>query len=84
MVSIMFFEILTIFVIGCVLVYYSYKGGLKRGAERAIDELESGGFIAIDKITGDINPVHWEYIYPDRKGKNKIFRPKKKKRSKKK
>jgi len=28
--------------------------------------------------TGDIKPVHWEYIYPDRKEKKELFRPKQK------
>ena len=79
----MLFDLLTVAAIGCVLVYFAYKGGLKRGAERTIDELESSGFIDVDKTTGDIKPVHWEYIYPDRKGKNKVFRPKKKKQKEK-
>ena len=79
----MLFNLLIIAAIGGVLVYFTYKEGLKRGAERAIDELENSGFINIDKTTGDIKPVHWEYIYPDRKGKKEVFRPKKKKQKQK-
>ena len=74
----MFFDLLIIVAIGSVLMYFIYKEGLKRGADRAIDELENSGFIDIDKTTGDIKPVHWEYIYPDRKEKKELFRPKQK------
>ena len=77
------FDLLVIIGAAGVITYFIYKEGLKRGAARAIDELESSGFINIDKTTGDIKPVHWEYIYPDRKGKKEVFRPKKKKQKEK-
>ena len=44
----------------------AFKQGLKQGAEHAIDEMEKEGLIEIDTMTGDIKPVHWEYVYPDR------------------
>jgi hypothetical protein len=59
-------DIICILLIGGILVYMAFKEGLKQGAEHAINEMENEGLIEIDTVTGDIKPVHWEYVYPDR------------------
>ena len=59
-------DIISVIIAGGIVIYLTYKEGLKRGAEKAIDELENTGFIDVDKHTGEIKPVRWEYVYPDR------------------
>ena len=59
-------DVACILLIGGILVYYTFKEGLRQGAEHAIDEMEKEGLIEIDKMTGEMKPVHCEYVYPDR------------------
>ena len=51
-------------IIGFVVVWYSYKEGLRRGAEGSIKMLEDSGIIEIDS-QGNIKSSKWEYVYKD-------------------
>ena len=75
-------DLLILIALSGIAVYFAYKEGVKHGAERAIDALENQDFIEIDKISGDIKPVHWEYVYSDREEEQEGegLRPKKQKK----
>ena len=51
-------------IIGFVVVWYSYKEGLRCGAEGSVKMLEDNGIIEIDS-QGNIRSTRWEYVYKD-------------------
>jgi len=51
-------------VIGIIIVWLSYKEGLRSGAEESVKMLEDSGIIEIDS-QGNIRSTKWEYVYKD-------------------
>ena len=51
-------------VVGVIIVWLSYKEGLRSGAEGSLKMLEDSGIIEIDS-QGIIRSTKWEYVYED-------------------
>ena len=51
-------------IVGFVVVWLSYKEGLRCGAEGSVKMLEDNGIIEIDS-QGNIRSTRWEYVYKD-------------------
>ena len=51
-------------IIGFAIVWFTFKEGLTRGAEKTMTLLEDDGIIEIDS-QGNIRSTKWEYVYED-------------------
>ena len=51
-------------IVGFVVVWLSYREGLRCGAEGSVKMLEDNGIIEIDS-QGNIRSTKWEYVYED-------------------